>query len=139
MSKTVDQIGNHLEFLGYSVELINPTEGAKPLLVARHGQHPSLLFWEMDTGMMLVRASFTVNNSSSRELKDAAINEMSAVVNIVNPYYEVDTSNGNVSVIFHAFYSGEYSKEVFGKFVNLLNTDIEKTFRLPSAAKAFMG
>ena len=136
MSKLFDQMANHLEFLGYSVEINQPAEGEKPSFIARHSQYPNLFIWEMEPGITLMRSSFNIEKAYFPEEMDAAINELSKSVNIMNPNYVVN-NDGKVVLQFDTVYTGDYSREIFGKFIAYVQNDIARMYRVPAVVKAF--
>jgi len=135
MSQTLQKIANHLEFLGYSIEMKDSKEPGNPSFTAKNSQYPNLFVWEWQPGFTLISSSFIIENSSSLEQKHAAVNELSGKVDVVNPYYEQE--NGKRLLTFSTYYTGEYSKELFGKFISVLHKDIGKMYNIPSVNKAF--
>jgi hypothetical protein len=135
MSQTLEKMANHLEFLGYSIQMNDPKAGGNPSFNAKHSQYPNFFVWEWQPGLTLIRSSFAVDSCSSLEEKNAAINELSGKVDLVNPFYEQE--NGKGVLRFETFYTGEYSKEVFGNFISVVHKDIDKMYKIPSVTKAF--
>lgn len=134
-TKNLGAIKNHLEFLGYTAELTEATkEGEMNMLIAKHNKDTNFVVIEIQPNIVNFRANFTTEKSHSPQM-DSAINELGSKLDVANIFYEMD--EGKAILRIDAVYTGEYSKDVFGRFFSLLNKDIGKIFLLESSRKAF--
>lgn len=135
ISPNLEQMANHLEFLGYSVERTPAkADGEKSLILAKHSQNPNVVAIEMQPGWTLFRSSFGINKPVSQAM-DIAISELSRTTDVANPHYAVE--DGKVNLRFDSSYTGNYSKDVFGNFFTTFLNDIQKMYRLPNVIKEF--
>lgn len=133
--KNLTAIKNHLEFLGYSAELTEvKREDERNFLVAKHSKEPNFIAIEIQPNIVNFRSNFTTEKTKS-SLMDSAINELGSKLDVANIYYEIE--DGKAILRVDAVYTGEYSKDVFGRFFSLLNKDIAKIFLLESTKAAF--
>ena len=136
-TKTLQDIKNHLEFLGYSVELQEAKkEGEMNMLLARHSKDSNFVAIEIQPNIIIFRANFQTEKAHSPQM-DSAINELSSKMDVGNVFYEVE--DGKAILRVDATYTGEYTKDVFARFFSLVNKDIGKIFLLESSKKAFTG
>ena len=134
MPQNLEQIANHLEFLGFAIEKTPGKDDVKPMLVAKSDKEPTLVIIELSPGWTFFRSNFGINKAASTAM-DTAINKLSGVSDVVNPHYVVE--DGKVTLRFDASYTGNYSKDVFGKFISNVLSDIKKMYRIPDVFKVF--
>lgn len=133
--KNLNAIKNHLEFLGYKVELTEAKKNDEAtFFVATHSKDANLVAVEIEPFLTTLRANFTTEKPHSSEM-DSAINELCSKLDVANVFYKVE--DDKVVLYVDAVYTGEYSKDIFGRFFALLNKDISKIFLLESTKKAF--
>ncbi len=139
-SSTLEQIMNHLEFLGYKIErrdYKNP--GDKMLFIATHPEHYNFTFIPLisqDSNFILFKLILTTDKSKSIEM-DAAINRVNTAMFITRAYFQIE--KGVAALRFEAVYMGEYVKDIFGKFFTQFGKDQTICFDDAVFSKAFRG
>ncbi len=135
MSKTTEQIQNHLEFLGYKIERVSPQkEGEKEFFQATNPNKFFFTYFEIFPNFVLFKISFNYKSKQSAEM-DAAINVANLLMNINKVYYQ--TPDGDVVLRFEATYVGDYVKEVFARFFDYFERDQRICFDNDVFKKAF--
>ena len=118
----LDEMANHLEFLGYKIENIpSKSEGGKPVVLAKHLNKNNMLLFKMSDGFI----SFCTNLNCDKKLSI----EMIEYINTIN--YSLSISRVHVfisddqltTIRFEAVYIGAYSKDLFSKFYDYLMDD----------------
>lgn len=133
---TLEQIVNHLEFLGYKIEKIDPTkEGEKIWGYARQSDRNTLAFLEMSPELILFKVSLVTKKQPSLEM-DTFVNRFNMALNLSKFYYYVE--DNNVVVRFEAIYTGGYLKEAFGQFYNLFEREQARLLSFENASKIFL-
>lgn len=136
-TKNLNAIKNHLEFLGYTVELTETDkEGERNFLIATHSKDANFVIVELEPFITNFRATFTTEKPYS-PVMEKAINELAAALDVSNIFFQIE--EGKAVLRIDAVYTGEYSKDVFGRYFALLIKDIGKIFRLESTKDAFTG
>ena len=134
-TKTLSAIKNHLEFLGYTVELTEAKkEGEMNMILAKHNKDTNFVAIEIQPNIINFRANFSTDKPQAPEM-DKAINELGSKLDVANIFYEIE--DGKAILRADAVYTGDYTKDVFARFFSLLNKDIGKIFLLESSKKAF--
>lgn len=132
MNKTMEQIANHLEFLGYKIE--TRVDNNINYIFAGHPQNNDMIIWEM--GNMTVHR---VNLASGKSFSDKMykffcdVNRNNSVSRF---YFDIDGSQ--VVVRFHALYTGDYSKEIYGQFYSLFEGDQKKIYAVENYKELFI-
>lgn len=136
MTQVLDKFGNHLEFLGYKIEKIEPKEeGEVGIVIATHPQNNNIVFFEMMPNFVIFQVSLSTKKSPSSDM-DAFLNNANKHFYISKLFYKVDA---NLAVIkFEAVYTGDYSKELFAQFYDLFEKDQNLLGSLDNFTKVFL-
>lgn len=136
MSKTLEQIANHLEFLGYKIEKIEPKkEGDKELVIATHAKNNNMVIFEMLPSFIMFRVNLTSERKPSTEM-DTFLNDANKKFDVAKVFY--DNEDDNAVLRFEAIYIGEYSKEIFGQFYDMFEKDQKRIVVLDNFSKIFL-
>ncbi len=121
MTKTIEQIANHLEFLGYKTEKkVSENSKEKDFFIATHPDNNSLLFWEY-LSFVSFRVNLTTPKKSPVEKLNKFIVDANKSINISKLTYDLEESD--TCLRFNAVYAGDYSKEKYGQFYNAFEND----------------
>ena len=135
-NRVLEHIADHLEFLGYQIEKELPqSQGKQEVLLATSVKNHNIVGFAVESGIVIVRSTFSIEKAVSAQM-DAAVNLLSSKLDVCNVYYEVN--DGKVSLRFESVFTGEYSKELFGKFLNYFSKDIDKMYLIESVNNAFV-
>ncbi len=112
LNKTLKQIADHLEFLGYKIEKLEMPND-RELIAARHEIHNNYLFHEVLAGVTLFQVSLSTGKKKDKKMDE--------VVNIANKNFLIsrfyfDVEDDLVVLRIEAVYMGDYSKEAFARF-----------------------
>lgn len=127
-SSVLDDISNHLSFLGYKTVIEKAKIGGeKDVLFANHDQRNNMAIFSLIPNVMLLKISLTTNKKWNDKMGDF-INNANKSFNCARAFYDI-TNEGLVTLRFEGIYTGQYSKEVFGQLFDLFNNDIDNIFR----------
>lgn len=136
MDKTFEQVKNHLEFLGYTVNVIEPKDDNKLWgATAMHSSRNNLLVLELLPNLFYFTATLTTERKPSPEA-DKFINELNSKLDMCRVYYVVE--NELMVLKFEAILCGEYNKQAFSKFYELMEADHKKLTLLEGFDKVFL-
>lgn len=114
----------HLEFLGYSFEVIKPTtEKGKPILLGKHASEYKLFFWEIKDDIILFGISLTAKTKASPALYEFANN---ANLKYLLARALIENAEPAANFKSEALWTGEYSKDRFGAFVDQIKNDLRQ-------------
>ncbi len=123
MANKINEMVNHLEFLGYAItKLEKKTEKGPQLYIAKNPKKWSVAFWEINKEVVIYQINIMTDKKPTQPM-DAFINLANEKLNITKVYHAMD--EGNVSLRFEAFWFGEYAKSTFGVFLDYLTNDIQ--------------
>lgn len=123
MSEILDTIVNHLEFLGFTTEKIEPaTDEQRLLFVARHYKRNTMSFSEMVPNFILFRIRIILEKGPSKEI-DKLMNDINRMFAISRVFTDVD--EGKVMITAETVYEGEYVKNLFSQFMDLFESDMQ--------------
>lgn len=136
MNTTLEQIKNHLEFLGYIVEIIKP-EGENKIwgATAKHSRDNSLIITEVAPSIFFFRAILTTERAPSPEA-DKYINEINSKSDVCRTYYTIE--NNLMILNLECIYLGDYNKLLFSKFIELMTGDHKRMALLNGFSEAFI-
>lgn len=120
-----EQISNHLRFLGYDVTLQDKT------IFARHPNKPNMMLKVFMEGA-LVTAIYSCHDIAKRDRAGYLefINTANANAGISRYYCDKDAD-----FFVEAWYSGDYEKITFSRFLELWDTDFGKLVKIPGIEK----
>jgi hypothetical protein len=122
--KVAEKLKEHLEFLGYSFEVIPPTnDKGKPILLGKHPSEYKITFWELKDGVILFAVALSTKNKPSSALYEFA-NKANQIYLLARAL--VQDGDPTASLKSEALWIGEYSKDRFGVFIDQLRNDIRQ-------------
>ncbi|MCK9329519.1 MAG: hypothetical protein M0Q94_06555 [Candidatus Cloacimonetes bacterium] len=126
-SSIFDDIKNHLEFLGYTIEIEKAKkDGEKSLLIAMHERKHNILFFNLNQNMLMMRISLKTKKKWNNKMVDFT-NSSNKVLICTKVFCELE--DGLVNLEFESIYTGAYIKEIFGNWLDLIEKDIDVLFR----------
>jgi len=118
----LEDVKNHLEFLGYKTTIKEAKkEEDKRLLIALHDRRNNIIVIDSSTNLLFLRINLSTTKKWNDEIPEY-INNANKALNCAKVYYEVE--DGKISLQFETVYTGPYSKEVFGHFLDMYNNDV---------------
>lgn len=114
-----DQIGSHLEYIGYDVEI------KEDKVTARHSRYPHLFINIYDDGSSFNTIYPTNRYAKSNKPELVEVLNKSNCESFAAKFF---TFNDPGILLISGWYPGEYEKLSFGKFVMRFNDDIHKAF-----------
>lgn len=122
--KTIEQISNHLEFLGYKVEQRAPNENGRVLCIAKHATRNNVLYVNLSDNLIHFRVTLHSNKKHSVDM-DVYVNKVNSALTTSKVY--VDEEDDGINVNFETAYMGEYTKDIFAEFFDYLE-DAQRQF-----------
>jgi hypothetical protein len=136
-TETLNQITNHLECLGYTIEKREPQqEEDKLVFFAAHSTHNNFIYFELMPNFIFFQVGLNCEKNQSPEMH-SYINQFNTISNLVRSY-SIPLQNGRALVRLEANYIGEYSKELFSQFYDLLEADQKRFTSLKDFEKVFI-
>lgn len=117
---TMEQIGEHLEFMGYDLETV------KGVLFAKHEDEPNFIIGKSSSSEVNITTFYSFTNSTKKKINELvlkAVNEFNRISDFASFYCELDPNTKNVQLIMKSSYEGNYDKKTFGSFFNKLKND----------------
>jgi hypothetical protein len=137
MNTLLDEIANHLEFFGYTIEKEEPENDADRLTyLAKHERRFNLRYFEMNKNYVLFQICFLTDLRPTPELSEA-INEFNRN-GILAKYYCTTNKDGLVIIYIEAMFIGDYTKTTFGLFYDMFETDHRKARESDAYKKCFI-
>jgi hypothetical protein len=127
MQGKLDKISNHLEFLGYEIERRKAEKG-NDFLLAKHSRRNNIVVVDHSEWLTFFRIALNTTKDYSKEISDY-VNEMNSTLTVSRVFFEKDNESSKVVIIFNAMYIGDYTKEIFGNFLDTLTSDTEVLFQ----------
>lgn len=130
-NKDINDIKNHIEFLGYSTEF-DDSEKDKVILIGKHTDKPNLIFSSNKDGIIFLTSPW------------AGLKEMNSIeqYKLLNKLHTNSTfsqfvikDDGGLNV--HSTFIGEYDKKRFGQFLDIFLIDINRALNDESFIKLF--
>lgn len=133
----INNIKNHLEFLGYSVESDTNPNGNRFLNATSEGK-PNLSVWFGKSEQNPQHTIFTSTWNGVKKVNTieqfAYINQLNADLTITKAFIDFDDD----TLMFRAIYTGEYEKKGFGDFVDLFLSGIRQGMHGDVFSKLFL-
>ena len=128
-NKDINNIKNHLEFLGYSTEFDN-SQKDRVTLIGRHSEKPNLICSSTKDGIIFLTSSWT-------GLKDINSIEQYKVFNKLhtNSTFSQFVIKDDGSMNIHSTFIGEYDKKRFGQILDIFLMDINRALEDESFKK----
>jgi len=136
LSSTMEQIANHLEFLGYRIDKKVPGD-KKPYFIAYHSTRNNLVVIQYEPNFIYFRTNLTSVKPPSSNM-DAFVNKANHSFSVSRFYYDKNEKEKGTILRFSAMYIGEYSKEIFGKFIDMYKRDQDMVRGMENFTKTFL-
>jgi len=136
MNSTMEQIAKHLEFLGYKIET-KVDSGGKPYFIAYNSTANDIVVTPYEPNFTFFQTTLTSVKSPSSDM-DAFVNKANGSFYIARFYYETNEKIKGTMLRFDAIYTGEYSKESFGKFIDMFRHDQDMIRSMGNYNKIFL-
>lgn len=136
MNTTLEQMSNHLGFLGFTVESKKEQEGRqRNFLLASHPVSYNISVMELGPDIFLFKANILSENTPGQDM-DVAINAANRALAVSRIYYDVEEEK--VVYRIEATYLGKYDKETFASFMSHVERDHRCLPLVEEFKKAFM-
>lgn len=119
-NKDINDIKNHIEFLGYSTEF-NESEKDRVILIGKHADKPNLICTSNKEGVIFLTSSWTGLKEINSIEQYKLLNKLHTNANFSQ---FVIADNGNLNI--HSAFIGEYDKKRFGQFLDMFLIDINR-------------
>jgi hypothetical protein len=141
MRNHLDEIANHLEFFGYTIEKKEREDAANSFnYYARHERHYNIRFFEIyKNNYVCFQICFwhdglDINTSTLAE----AFNEFNRKGIVTKFYYTRDKDGSRVFVYAEAIFIGDYTKQSFGLFYDRFKAEEKDAFESASYKNCFI-
>lgn len=134
--RTMEKFANHLEFFGYRIEKKIDTE--KPYFYAYHSTYNNLAVYTIAPNYYLFQTLLLCKQHGSAAMDDF-VNKANKLMGVSRFYYEPDANKKGTSLKFDAIYMGEYTKTIFGFFIDELRRDQNAIVYMENYHKIFLG
>ena len=125
----LDQMSNHLQFLGY--DIADSDEAKK----ASHVQRWNIVFREYKGGVLFsasLSGSAYAKSEENRQAFLELINSMNRAASVARFYSDEDQD-----FVMEAMWSGDYERVSFGRFMDLWDSDTRSLLRQLDSEKFF--
>ncbi len=135
-SNKLENIKNHLEFLGYEVE-VNTNDSGNRMLVSKSKNKPNLIsfFGKPEDNFEAIIFRSIWNGLKNIETVDQFryLNKMN-VDGLVKSYANLNDN----TLTFETLYTGDYAKKSFGDFIDLFTGEVQRTIAEVEFKKLFL-
>lgn len=138
LSPAMEQMATHLEFLGYRIEKPKTLEkGDKPLFWAYHNVNNNILVYENYPDFVYLITTLIAKKPLTSDMAVFA-NKATTSFDISNFHCGTDSATKMADIRFVAIYTGKYSKELFGQFLDFFRKDQDKIRYMENYEKIFL-
>jgi hypothetical protein len=140
MDTVLEDIANHLEFFGYTIEKKERKESANNFnYYASHERYNNIRFFEIYKNYVCFQICFwldglTMDTSALAE----TFNEFNRKSILAKFYYTLDKDGSRVFVYTEAIFIGNYTKPSFGLFYDRFKVDEKDAFESDSYKNCFV-
>ena len=140
MNTTLEEIANHLEFFGYSIEKIEREDDLnKFIYYASHEKYCNLRFLEVYKYFVCFQLGHWHDEQSTNTSALAEVfNEFNRKGMLAKFYYTQDNDSSRVYVYTEAIYIGDYTKQSFALFYDRFKADEKNAFESDSYKNCFI-
>ena len=136
IDSTLKQIASHLEFLGYEINKLELGEqGDREYIGATHPKKNNIMFWNIFRDFVMLKVSLTTNKKLSLKMNEF-LNDANKKLDFAKVY--CDEENGFAVIRFETTYTGKYSKEIFGQFLEIFENDQNRLGSFDNFTKLFI-
>ena len=138
MNAVLDEIANHLEFFGYSIEKKESDENTnKFTYYAQHEVQNNIRFFEIYKNFVLFQICFYRDELPTSALAET-FNELNRKSMLAKFYYTFDKDSSRVFVYTEAIFMGDYTKQSFGIFYDKFKTEEKSAFQSDAYKNCFI-
>jgi hypothetical protein len=138
LSATMENIAKHLELLGYRIENDNlVTTTGKAYFIAYSDYENNIIVTEYLPKFIIFRTYLITEIPLSADMKYFA-NKANLFFETAKMICDTDDKTKNAEITFQAMYTGEYSKDIFGTFLNMYRHDISSINAMENYSKVFL-
>jgi hypothetical protein len=123
MGTLLEEISNHLEFFGYTIEKKEREEDESSFnYYASHEKHNNLRFFEINKDFVLLQMCFYKDELPTSALAET-FNELNRRSVIAKFYYTINKDGSRIFIFIEATFIGDYTKKSFAIFWDMFKTD----------------
>ena len=138
MSTLLDEIANHLEFFGYTIEKKEWKENPdKFTYYAEHEAYTNLRFFEIYKNFVIFQICFYRDELPTSALAET-FNKLNRKSSLAKFYYTFDKDSSRLFVYTEAIFMGDYTKQSFGLFYDRFKADEKNAFESDSYKNCFI-
>ena len=123
LSTTMKQLADHLEFLGYKIEISG--KEVKPYIIARHDINYNVVIEEPYPNFIYLRTYIIAPKAYSPAMTEF-LNKAVQRFDITSIFVTEEKGSTGITLNYVALYTGAYSREIFGSFFDMYKKDLDK-------------
>jgi len=128
MNAVLDEIANHLEFFGYTIEKKEWKDNPdKFTYYAEHEVQNNMRFFEIYKNFVLFQLCFYKEEVPTSALAET-FNELNRQGVLAKFYYTLDKDSSRIFVYMEALFMGDYTKQSFGIFYDRFKAEEKNAF-----------
>ena len=130
MSTLLDEIANHLEFFGYTIEKIEREDASnKFIYYASHERYCNLRFLEVYKNFLCFQLGHWHDEHSTNTSALAEVfNEFNRKSTLAKFYFTIDEDGSRVFIFTEAVFVGDYTKQCFELFYDRFTAEAKDAF-----------
>lgn len=132
--ETIKKMVEHLEFLGYKTELL---EAEKDFVVAINPNKSNLIIRDIIDGVVMISIRLITKAKEQNEEVGLMLNEINKAIFLSRCFVETDKETSLLILNFESTFVGDYNKENFSIFLDLLNNDASNIHNIKNLNKIF--
>ncbi len=138
INQTLENMGKHLEFLGYKIEKKPEKDKSEDYyFAAHHDVENDVIVVAFTSDLYFLGVNFLSVKPITPEMNNF-INKANKVFNVARFYCEPDPVTGGSYMRFNTIYTGPYSKTTFALLIDLLKTDLNAILKMDNYEKIFL-
>lgn len=138
MSTTLDEITNHLEFFGYTIEKKEWEDNPNKFnYYAQHDVHNNIRFFEILKNFVLFQIGFYRDELPTSALAET-FNELNRKSMLTKFYYTPAKDGSRLFVYMEAIFIGDYTKQSFGIFYDRFKAEEKNAFESDAYKNCFI-
>jgi hypothetical protein len=138
MDTLLEEISNHLEYYGYTIEKKEREEKDNTFTYyAKHEAHMNMRFFEIYKNYVLFQICFYRDDIPTSALAET-FNEFNKESMLAKFYYSGDKDDSRIFVYIEALFIGDYTKQSFGLFYDRFKRDERKAMESDSYKNCFV-
>jgi hypothetical protein len=138
MNAVLDEIANHLEFFGYTIEKKEWEENPDKFnYYVQHEVQNSIRFFEIIRNFVLFQIGFYRDELPTSALAET-FNELNRKSTLAKFYYTLDKDSSRIFVYMEAIFMGDYTKQSFGIFYDRFKAEEKNAFQSDAYKNCFI-